>query len=127
MDKKMKLISNIVPLSIFIVGAVIAIAVCVSRRDTSLRASQYGDEDKISIDAALYRNEVRVNPPIIDDTITTGEAAISSRLDALDDHIWAIRYISNTIEWTLCAWFSLWCVQQIALYVRLQFSFQVRK
>ena len=128
MEKNMKLITNIVPLAIFIVGAIVAIAWCVSQRDHAMQNAKATDHmHRITTHGASNEDKFRDNPPIIDDTITMGEAAISSNLDFLENHAFWTRYSVSTIEWTLCAWFSLWCVQQIALYVRLQFSFQVRK
>ena len=157
MDKKMKLISNVVPLAIFIVGLVGVVTICWVTYDSMYAVVKYGTPaptdpktrhkgitDYVggsSSDSMVWKvmqgmkgslyvhsdDEDAVFEEGMHKTITVGDLAIIAWLQDTNDQIRDTHKILNYIAVILIGSFIVWCVQQIALYVRLQFSFQVRK
>jgi hypothetical protein len=130
MSKNKKLITTIVPLVIFIVAAGVAIEVCETRRSEALsRFTDYDGQREMNVRVQIQGGEdlFTERHQITQNTITTGDAAISYRLDDVVGKLRGIRTVAVSIEWMLYAWFSIWCVQQIILYIRPQLSSKVRQ
>lgn len=155
MDKQMKLMTNVVPLAIFIVGLVGVVTICWVTYDSMYAVVKYGTpaptdpafrnkgivdyvgngDDKLwkvmqGMKGRLFvhsDDEDAVFEEGMHKTITVGDLAIIAWLQDTNDQIRDTHRILNYIAVILIGSFIVWCVQQIALYVRLQFSFQVRK
>ena len=157
MEKNIKLMTNVVPLAIFIVGLVVIVIICWVTWDSNYvvvktvddtgtmpvnqpsrfserLGSGSNDDDILRIAAGMERNlfvhsddEDAVFKEGMHETITVGDLTMLLWLKDTNAQTRNTNAILKQLRLILICSFLVWCVQQIALYLRLQFSFQVRK